>query len=200
MPRTYKSGAPNPSATLCLSSSPTRSPPPALRETATAGDPVLGLLAPRWRDPQAAAPPPVTNLRRLLLSPSSGALPAGPQVVVRKARAATAADLTPSRGPKQRRPRYEWRPWFEWRRSCYLAAPSSSGAPVPGSDSDDGRSGTLTSSPPRFGATAADPATSRALHVPGQANTSSTLEECCGAVRPAAPLRLSGVGFSCCRF
>ena len=165
MPRTYKSGAPNPSATLCLSSSPTRSPPPALRETATAGDPVLGSLAPRRRDPQAAAPPPVTKLRRLLLSPSSSALLAGPQVVAPKARATTTADLTPSRGPKQRCP------WYERRRSCYLAAPSSSGAPAPGSDSDDGRSGTLTSSPPCFGATAADPATSRALHVPGQANT-----------------------------
>jgi len=165
-----------------------------------AGDPVLGSLAPRRCDPQVVAPPPVTKLRRLLLSPSSGALPAGPQVVVRKARAATAADLTPSRGPKQRRPRYERRPWFERRRSCYLAAPSSRGTPAPGSDSDDGRSGTLTSSPPLFGATAADPATSCALHVLGQANTSSTLEECYGAVRPAAPLRLSGVGFSCCRF
>ena len=115
MPRTYKSGAPNPSATLCLSSSPTRSPPPALRETATAGDPVLGSLTPRRHDPQEVVPPPVTKQRRLLLSPSSGALPAGPQVVARKARAATVTDLTPSRGPKQRRPRYERRPWYEQR-------------------------------------------------------------------------------------
>ena len=45
MPWTYKSSSPNPIATLYLSSSATGSPPLALRETATARDSALGLLA-----------------------------------------------------------------------------------------------------------------------------------------------------------
>jgi len=149
LPQTYKSGTPNPSSTLCLFVCHPLAASSTSREAETATAPVLGSLTPRRRDPQAVGSPPVTKLRRLLLSPSSDALPATPQVVARKARAATAADLAPlPRGPKQRRPRYERRPWYDVDD---LAARSSSGTPTPGSDSDDGGSGTLTSSPPRFG-------------------------------------------------